>query len=487
MRRLALAAAAAAALATAVHAQEPGTTLTLDDAIHLALAHNRALRVTSYERGISRAELLAARGAFDPAAYFDRSNFQTFSEASYTPPLFEDVKGDSYALGIQGTTPIGTQYNIYGSTNNYRYEFNAYANNYQSFGGFQVTQPLLRGFGFGANLANVRIAKANRSISDLDYRQSAITTVTNVIIAYSNLELAHDALGVAVRTRALAQSLLEDNEKSYKIGSISQSEVIQAHAQAAALEEPVLISERQVRDAENSLRELIGEDVFFEDQPLFTLAPLTVPNVDVDRRADLQTALLKRPDYQIMRLGIAKNRATEASALNAVLPEVNFIGGYGYNGISSEFPLSRQQVEDKENPSFSAGIAVVLPITNAVGRGNLRTARMLRRQSEEALQKLAADIAVAVAAADGQVETTRKRVVADQEAYALAKQALDAEEKKMKAGTSTTLAVQQVQGYLASVEFSVASAIASERQAVANYDATLGTTLERYHIKLTDD
>jgi outer membrane protein TolC len=350
-----------------------------------------------------------------------------------------------------------------------------------------VTQPILKGFGFGANLAQVRIAKANRAISDLDYRESAIATVTNVIVAYSNLELAHDALGVAERTRALAQSLLEDNEKSYKIGSISQSEVIQAHAQAAALEEPVLINERQVRDAENALRELIGEDVFFEDKPLFTLAPLTTPEVTVDRRADLQTALVKRPDYQIMRLSITADRAREASAVNAVLPAVNFVGGYGYNGISSDFPTSRQEVFDKENPSFSAGIAVTIPITNAVGRGNLRAARLTRRQAEESLQKLSADIAVAVAAADGQIETTRKRVVADQEAFSLAKQALDAEEKKKKAGTSTTLAVQQVQQYLATVEFSVASAIASERQAVANYDATLGTTLERYKIKLTDD
>jgi outer membrane protein len=130
---------------------------------------------------------------------------------------------------------------------------------------------------------------------------------------------------------------------------------------------------------------------------------------------------------------------------------------------------------------------VTIPITNAVGRGNLRAARLTRRQAEENLQRLSADIAVAVAAADGQIETTRKRVVSDKEAFELAKQALDAEEKKKKAGTSTTLQVQQVQANLASVEFNLSAAIASERQAVANYDATLGTTLERYQIKLTDD
>jgi outer membrane protein len=464
-----------------------GTTLTLDDAIHLALSRNRALRVVSFGRGISRANLLVARGQFDPAIQFQRSDGTNLGEASYTPPLFETVKSDTYSLNLVGVTPIGTAYTIGGNTYNARYEFNNYANNYQSFGGFQVTQHLLKGFGFGANLAQVRIQKANRTISDLQYRLTAIGTVTSVIVAYSNLELAHDALGVAEKTRELAGSLLEDNEKEFKIGSIARSDVIQARAQFAALEEPVLIYERGVRDAENALRELIGEDVFFEDKPLFTLAPLTTPEVTVDRHADLSTALMKRPDYLVARLNIVQYKASEAAALNGVLPQVDFVGGYGYNGISQDFAASRQQVYDKMNPSFSAGIAVTLPITNAVGRGTLRAARLTRRQSEEALLSTAANIAVAVATADGQIETTRKRVAADQSAYDLAKQALDAEEKRKKAGTSTTLQVQQVQQNLAAVEFNLSTAVAAERQAVAIYDQTLGTTLERYNITLTSD
>jgi outer membrane protein TolC len=89
--------------------------------------------------------------------------------------------------------------------------------------------------------------------------------------------------------------------------------------------------------------------------------------------------------------------------------------------------------------------------------------------------------------AEGQIEVTRQRVVADQKAYELEKQALDAEEKKKKAGASTTLAVQQVQQNLAAVSLNISTAIANERQAVAVYDRTLGTTLERYHINLTND
>jgi outer membrane protein TolC len=130
---------------------------------------------------------------------------------------------------------------------------------------------------------------------------------------------------------------------------------------------------------------------------------------------------------------------------------------------------------------------VTIPLAFAVGRGNLRAARLQRQQSEEDLKRLEADIAVNVANAAGQIDTTRKRVVADREAYALAKQALEAEEKKKLVGTSTTLAVVQQQQFVSTQEVNVSIAVASERQAVAIYDQQLGTTLERYHINLASE
>jgi outer membrane protein TolC len=487
-----LAAAMSLALAAAAAAQEAGPVLTLDDAIGLALQKNKNLRVVAFERPISRANLLVARGQFDPAIFGSRTGSDT--PAQLNPgttqvgliPLY-DYRSDYYSLGLTGQTPIGTTYQVYESATNERYSIYGYQNDYMAFGGFQVTQHLLKGFGFDANLAQVRIAKANRAISDCDYRQSAINTVTNVVIAYSNLQFAHDALDVARRTRELAAQLLSDNEKNYKVGSISQSDVIQARSQVAALEEPVLIYERSVRDAENSLRELIGEDMFFEDKPLFTLVPAETPEVAIDRRADLALALQKRPDYQAARLGIVQNRATEAAARNAVLPQVDFVGGYGYNGFASTLSASRQQVEQRDNPSYSAGLQVTIPLTFAVGRGTLRAARLTREKAEADLRRLEADIALAVATAEGQIETTRRRVIADDAAFALANKALEAEEKKKRAGASTTLAVEQVQQNLASIEFNVSAAHASARQAVATYYQQLGTTLEHYRVRLADE
>jgi outer membrane protein TolC len=486
-RRLPLAVLAVLAAATLAPAQEAGgPTLTLDDAVKLALGRNKDLKVVSYDRGISRALLLVARGRFDPAIVANRSAVD--QPEQLTPGFAEvyDIKQDIYSLGLGGQTPIGTTYSISASITNYRYSY-APGNNYLTFSGFQVTQPLLKGFGLGANLENVRIAKANRAISDLQYQQSAIDTVTNVVLAYSNLQLAHDVLDAARRSRDAAQSLLEANEKEYKVGAISRSDVTTARFNVASQQEAILVAERTVRDRQNQLRELIGDEVFLEDEPLFTLVAMQVPEVSVNLRADLSKALALRPDYLQARLGIAKNRAVEVAARNGILPEVDFVGAYGYNGLGSTLSASRAMVEARDNPSYTAGLQVTIPLAFAVGRGNLRAARLQRQQSEEDLKRLEADIAVNVANAAGQIDTTRKRVVADREAYALAKQALEAEEKKKLVGTSTTLAVVQQQQFVSTQEVNVSIAIASERQAVAIYDQQLGTTLERYHINLASE
>ncbi len=289
MRLLALSILAASTLAVgapAVSGQaasptmslEAGPVLTQDDAIALALKHNKNLIVSSYGRGISRGQLLAARGFFDPAIQATRSGSNTPEQLSPDPAQISIIppfnyRQDNYSVYLQGQTPIGTNYQIGGYAINERYSFYGFQNDYTTFAGFQVTQHLLKGFGFDSTLVNVRIAKAQRSISDLAYKQSAIATVTNVIIAYSNLLLAHDQLNSARKTHDLAAVLLAGNEKEYKVGSISQSDVLAARSNLAQYDEPIIIAERAVRDGQDALRELIGDEVFLDDEALYILVP----------------------------------------------------------------------------------------------------------------------------------------------------------------------------------------------------------------------
>ncbi|MBS0631504.1 MAG: TolC family protein [Verrucomicrobia bacterium] len=481
-----LALAAALALAFTAGAQEKR--LTLDDAIRLALERNKVIKVEAFGRPIARANYLAALGHFDPAVNFSRSYAEAETPVTSNPVVTQLGKTDNYGLTLDGLTPWGLTYSIGGTAVNNRTVITSFANSYSTFGGITVTQPLLRGFGFGANLANLRIARADRSISEWDYRAAVINTTTNVIVAYNNLLLARENLRVAEFSRSLAQQLLTENEKRFKVGAMSEADVTQARARVALQVEAILYADRAMHDADNYLRKLLGEDHFVTDGTPLDLEPLPpAADTPINPAEDLQKALNLRPDYQAARLGIKKYEANNSLARNQLLPRLDFVGSYGYAGLDRDFAASRAQVRDQDNRAYSAGVVVSVPLTFTEGRGRARAARLTLRQADADLKRLESDIALNVTAAAGQIETTRKRVTATKEAYEFAKQALDAEEKRLRAGTSNTLFVVNLQENLVEVENRHAAALADARNAIALYDREIGTTLERNHINLAKE
>ncbi len=478
-RTLALAVVALAAFIPCVTAAP----LSLDEAIRLALQKNQALKVSAFSPQIAKANVLAAYGAFDPTINFDRSYSEGENATAVRPLVTSLSKVDNYSLSLDGLAPWGLTYSIGGTATNERGTANAFTDRYQTFGGISVRQPLLRGFGFGATLANLRIAKADRGVSDAQHRQTVIDTVTSVVLAYNSLSLARENLRISKVSRQLAAQLVDQNEKRNRVGAISDADVTQARARLATREESILIAERSAADAENLLRQLIGESTFplegggLEIEPLPPASPMTV-----DLALDLKTALDQRPDYLAARLGVTRRQASNALAQNQLMPRLDFVGSYGYAGLDKDFSTSRQMVRDRDLRSYSVGMSVSVPLAFAEGRGRARAAKLSLRQSEADLIRVEQDIAIDVTAAAGQIHTTHQRVAATRTAFELAKQALGSEEKKFNAGTSRTLDVLQLQEQLAVVEASHARALTDERRAIANYERELGVTLQRRNI-----
>jgi outer membrane protein len=486
-RRLALACFTifVASAGAAPPAVSPSNPLTLDDAIRLALQKNQRLKVSSFAPDIARANVLAEYGHFDPALTFRRTYSEGETPLTVTPLVTQLTQTDDYALALGGATPWGLTYSLNATANNERGTFNRFTNNYVTFGGVTVTQPLLRGFGFGANLAGVRLAKADRGIADWQYRQAVIDTVTGVIFTYNNVAQARDNLRIARLSRELAGRLLAQNESRNRIGALSDADVIQARASAASRDEAILLAEQSARDRENELRQLIGETAFMLSGPeleLENLPPATPVTVDV--ASDLKRAFDLRPDYQAARLGVTRRRVSSTLAQNQLLPRVDFVGSYGYSGMDRDFATARRQVRNEDVRAYSAGVVMSLPLTFAEGRGRARAAKLGLRQSEADLARLESDIAIDVTAAAGQLETTRRRVETNRVALDLARQSLSAEEKKISAGTGSTFLVINAQTILIQVERNYSGALADERRAHAAYARELGTTLLARNITL---
>ena len=488
-------------LASAAVAQTPGELpaasgrvekITLDEAIQRALAKNFSIRISSFDASIADARLTEAVGKFDPVIsgnynHSESENPQLISAGTGIRPNATGSESDSYNLSLNGLMPWGMTYQLGATSTNARGTFNTFADNFATFAGISGRQPLLRDAGFGPTLASVRIAKTNRNISDWQFKQTIMDTVTRVVFAYNDLNFSLANLRSARRLRDLSAGLLDENEKRYRIGSMAEYDVTSARSRLVSREEGILFAERAVLDAENFLKQLITDEnnpallkLHLEIEP-----PAPAPVVVVDAATDFREALKKRPDYQQALLNVQRSGINFRLQRNQLLPRVDLVGSYGYSGNDTEFGVSRQQVRDEDFRSFSYGAVVSIPLTFTTERGRYRAAKLQLRQSETSLQSLEQDIVVRVGNAAGQIETTQKRVETAGRARTLAQQALDSEVKRLRAGTGSTFFVAQQQEILSDLETREYRAQADYRKALAEYDRQLGVTLEKMNISMT--
>jgi outer membrane protein len=470
-----------------------GEKISLDEAIRRAVAKNFSIKADRFDVSIANARVLESFGKFDPVI----SGSYTYSE-SYNPALADATTGvrpgasfgksDSADLGIGGLLPWGMTYRV--SANGLELPASSIygpdASTYDVFAGVSATQPLLRNFGFGPTLASIRIAQVNRNISQWFFRQSVINTITEVIFAYHTLNFAYANLRSAISGKQLALQLLEENRKRFKVGSMSEYDVAFAESRAAQRDESILTARRSVQIAENALKQLITDDKTpaLLDYRLSIEPPPPSPIVMVDAAMDFRTALEKRPDYQQAKLSLKRDNINTRLARNQLLPRVDLVGSYGYNGLDTELGVSRRQVRDEEYRAYSWGVVVSVPLTFTTERGRYRAAKLQERQSETTLDQVEQDIVVRVGNAAGQIKTTQERVQSTRRSRELAQYVLDSEIKRLRAGTSTSFQVANQQELLSIAEVREAAALADYARALAEYDRQLGVTLEKLNIAI---
>lgn len=465
--------------------------LSLDDAIHRSLVANYSIRSDSFSVAIARARVLEQFGIFDPqfsATYSnsENENPQLRDLATGVRPPATETLTDTYDLGLNGLLPWGLTYTLGATSTNTRGTFNAFADTYDTFAGISGRQPLFRDFGFGPTTTRLRIAQTDRSISEWQFKQSIIDTITRVIFAYHDLDFAHATLRSARSARQLAAQLLDENEKRFRVGAMSQFDVTTARSRLANREEGILASERLVRESENFMKLLIsGErtprllDWHLEIEPTHAL-PVAVADVALD----FPIALRQRPDYQQALLTVRRADINRRFQRNQLLPRVDLVGSLGYAGRDTDADVARRAVRQRDNRAYSYGLQVTVPLTFTTERGRYRAAKFQHLQAETGLAQIEQGIVVTLGNAAANLETTRLRVAAARAALDLGQQTLDAELKRLRAGTGTTFFVLQQQEIVTGLEVSDSRARSDYLKALAEYDRQLGATLEKYNLNV---
>ena len=475
--------------------------LSLQKAVQLSLAKNFRIKVSEFSPKIAKARQKSVSGKFDPtveASYtFDDNqqglqtlntgiNDPTVTPGDPTPNLFARQTGHEFDSSISGLLPWGLTYDLGGSlTVDDDTRRSPSFTRYDSFLGISLTQPLLKNFGTDVNLAEIRIARADRAISQWELRQQVIDVVTETISTYSELYFAIENLKVEQRSRELAAQLLSDNSKRAEIGVMSPLDVMQARADLASREERVIVAERAVYDNENFLKRLVTDEIAGVLDTRVVISPPQLPNFsEPDRMRDFARAFELRPDYRQALLDIQKRQITVVFTRNQALPRLDLVGSLGFNGIDTELGASASRLfgNGNRNVAWNAGAIFSVPIPNRTGIGNLEVSKLEALRALVDLKRLEQSILVEADNAAGQIDTTRKRIEATRVAREFAQMTLDAGQARLMSGTSTTFEVLQFQRDFAAAEVNEFRARADFIKAVADYARLTGSTLERSRI-----
>jgi len=462
--------------------------LDLGGALRMSLAKNFSIESQRYVPRIALQSLRAELGAFDPTI-----SFSARRQEKTQGDLFESgrherfrlvTQGDVFGGGLSGRLPWGMTYDFGLKTTGAFRPSEGVADSFTSSADLIFRQPLLKGAGLDANLAQVRIARLNLQVSQWDLRQKVIDTLTQTVFVYNELYLAHENLRVAVRSRGLARQLLADNIRRAEVGVMSPLNITTARAEAAAREEFVLLAERQVKDNENFLKQLVTNDVERILRMRVEIAPPVAPRFEADVKGGIRVGLELRPDFRSALLEIERRKINLVYAKNQALPRLDLEASVGLLGVDGSYRGSVDRTLRRDQTDWSAGVVFSVPIPNREALAGAESARLASTRALVELKRLEQQVVVEVDNASGQVTTARERITSTGEARKLALESLEAGEERLRAGTGTTFEVLELQKRLAEAEAAELRARSDYNKAVAGYYRETGTSLKMYGVEV---
>ena len=213
---------------------------------------------------------------------------------------------------------------------------NAFYNpHYNSIWTFIYRQPLLRGFRIDHSRRQLQVAAITRDLTDVDLRATLTNIVSDVHNAYWTYATAIQGVEVARQSLALATQLVADNQTRVTFGTLAQSDVIQAQAEAATRRQALVAAESTRRTAEQALKQLIvsgtddphwGATIEAIDRPVFSPAA-------IDAGAAVRRALRERTDIAIAEKHLELNDVTLRYLRDQTLPQMDMQVTYGLQGV----------------------------------------------------------------------------------------------------------------------------------------------------------
>jgi len=235
----------------------------------------------------------------------------------------------------------------------------------------------------------------------------------------------------------------------------------------------------------NNLKNLLGDDftslagVVFEPADKLLALPQTL-----NAQESWRQGMALRPELLQAREQVERQNIVLRFNYNQLFPSLDLTLTYGHNGIGQTLSTGLNGVQRGDNQFYSYGIVLSFPLNNTTAKNNYKASKAQKELLLLQFKQLEQGIIVEIDNAVKQAQAAYERIDATRQARLYAEAALDAEQKKLENGKSTSFFVLQLQRDLTAARSAEIRALADYNRTLSTLSRSEGTTLDKANIGL---
>jgi HAE1 family hydrophobic/amphiphilic exporter-1 len=512
--------------------------LTLFDAVRMALEQNRELEIQRINVRQAEYDLFGAKGIRDigleGAAYYEHRTIPVGSLLGGGPNGSLTTEAMNFDFGARQLTATGASWsaNLINSRVDTNNLFSALNPQYTSSLVLQFSQPLMRNLSIDEARRRIKVASRRLDLSDSQFRQKAIEIVARVERAYWDLSFALRDLQIRRDSITLARTQLEHNRRMVDQGTLAPIDLVSVEVELQKRREDELSALDTVTRAENALKQLIlgTREAQVWNQPVLPTDQADVHAAGFTLEEAYRAAAANRPELKQNSIETEINNIDNSYFSNQTKPQVDLISSYTSTGLAgtptntNPFGATTQLLVDRVNQlsslqglpavptappaqlpgfllggqgtnlsnlfsndfrTFRFGVSIQFPLRNRTAEADLGRSLAEGRKLDAQRKSIEQSIEVEVRNALQAVEIGRLRVETSRASREAAQKQSESEERRFQAGLSTTFLVLDRQNALSEAQGRELRALIDYSKAVSELQRVMGTTLVRANVELT--
>ena len=470
----------------AAYSSEALFSLSLNEAIRMAVEKNLDVRAELYNPAQFEADINRNRSIYEPLLNLQTS-YTDSTTASFTTG---GIAVESRALNLNsslsqllwtGGTAAVTFNNDYSNINGNG--ATPSLSSWQSGLGVSISQPLLKNVGREATEIAINLSRHSKFASLEHFNSRLLSTVAQVRTEYYRLYSLREDRNVKKVSLELAHKILAETKARVKAGVLPAMEVLNAEFGAVTREKELNDAELAVSNQVDVLRLLLQIDATVGDLQTVDLPPRD--RFDANEGEAIRKAL-NRPDIREQKRNLELNELQTRYYSQRTRPDLSLTASALLTGLDSAYQRNLNQVLAFDYPVWNIGLNFSYPLGNGAAENDYRRSRLKTEQTALQLRSLEESSAKEVRAAIRGVLAGYKQIEVADRGTAFAEERLRSFMRKNEVGLATTKDVLDVENDLAVSKSNQINAVVGYANALTLFWQATGELLDREGVRVVE-